>query len=93
VNRDIFPERVVVPDFRARHSAFPLQVLRLQPEAREWKNFVSLPQLGVPVNDHVRMQPAPRAQYDVFANDAIRPDFAIRSDLRLGMDNGRRVNH
>src|SRR5450432_594721 len=30
---------------------------------------------------------------DVFTNDAIRADFAARTDLGFGMDDGRRMNH
>jgi len=29
----------------------------------------------------------------VFADDAIRPDFATGTDLRPGMNNGRGMNH
>ena len=66
------------PISSARDAALPFQVLRLQPDAGERKNFIFLAQLRVAVNDHVRMQFAFVAQHDVFADDAIRTDFAAR---------------
>ncbi len=54
VDGDIFTKRIVIADLRARDSAFPFQVLRLQSDARERKNFISLTQLCVAINDNVR---------------------------------------
>jgi hypothetical protein len=53
VNRDVFAEGVAIADFRARDTAFPLQILRLQPDACERKNLVFPAQLRVAVNDDV----------------------------------------
>ena len=78
VDGDVFAEGVVVADFRARDAALPFQVLRLQSDAGEGKNFILLAQLRVAVNDDVRMQFAFVAQRDVFADDAIRADLATR---------------
>ena len=86
VNRDVFAKSVSVADFRARDSAFPFQILRLQPDARERKNFIFLSQLRVAVNNDMRMQFAFVAERDVFTNDTIRPNFAIVSDLCFGMN-------
>ena len=77
---DVFAEGVVVADLRAGDAALPFQILRLQPDAGEGKNFVLLAQPRVAVNDDVRMQLAARAQRDVLADDAIRPDLAVRAD-------------
>ncbi len=93
VDGDVFAERVAVADFRARHAAFPFQILRLQADAGERENFILLAQLRVAVNDHVRMQFAFVAQRDVFADDAIRPDLAARADFRLRMNDGGWMNH
>ncbi len=91
VDGDVFAERVVVADFRAGDAALPFQVLGLESEAGERKNLIVLSEFGVAINDHVRMQPAMVSQRDVCADDAIRPDFAIGADLRLGMNEGRRM--
>ena len=92
VDGDVFAEGVVVADFRARDAALPFQVLRLQPDAGERKNFILPAERRVAVNDDVRMQFAAVAERDVFADDAIRADFAAGADLRLGMNDGGRVN-
>ena len=60
VDGDVFAKGVVVADFRARDAALPFQVLRLQPDAGERKNFIFLAQRRVAVNDDVRMQSASR---------------------------------
>ena len=93
VNGDVFAQRVMVADFGAGDAALPFQILRLQSDAGERKNFISFPQPGVPVNDHVRMQPAIVAERDVLADDAIRPDFTTGTDLRLGVNDGGGMNH
>src|SRR5882724_12277721 len=93
VNRDVFAEGVAVADFRARDSAAPFQILRLQPDAREWKNFVFASEFRMAVNDHMRMQFAFVAENHIFANHAIRSDFAIFSNLRFGMNDCSRMKH
>src|SRR5579859_7389905 len=93
VNRDIFAERVVIADFHARDAALPFQILRLQPEAREWKNFIPLSQLRVSVNDDVRMQLAAGGQGDMFPDDTIRTDVTTGVDFRPGMNDGSRMDH
>jgi hypothetical protein len=45
------------------------------------------------VDDNVWMQSATRAQNNVLADDAIRPDLAICANLRLGMYDRRRMDH
>ena len=81
VNRDIFAKSVSIADFRARDAALPFQVLRLQPDACERKNFIFRSKRRVTVNDNVRMQSAFPAERDVFADDTIWPDFTIVSDF------------
>jgi hypothetical protein len=93
VDGDVFTESIVVADFRARDAAFPFQILRLQPDAGERKNFIFLSQLRMPINDDVRMQFAFFAERNVFADDAVRPDFAAGTDLRLRMNDGGVMNH
>src|SRR6202012_1446689 len=44
-------------------------------------------------DDDMRMQNTFLAQRDVFADDAIRSDFAIGTNLRLGMNDGGGMNH
>ena len=55
VNGDVLPKRIVIADFGVSDAALPFQVLGLQPDAGERKNFISLAQFGVPVNDDVGM--------------------------------------
>ena len=93
VNGDVFAEGVAVADFGARDAALPFQILRLQPDAGERKNFVVLSEFRVAVNDDVRMQFATVAERHVFADDAVRPDLATGTDLRFGMNDGSRMNH
>jgi hypothetical protein len=71
----------VVADFRSRDTAVPFQVLSLQPDARERKNFILLSQSRVSVNDNVRMQFATAPEHDVFANDTVRTDSAAGTDF------------
>ena len=93
VNRDIFAKRVPVADFRARDAAFPFQILRLQSNARERKNFISFSQLRVAINNDMRMKFTLLAQRDVFADHAVRPDLAAGAEFRLGMDDCGRMDH
>ena len=76
MNRDAFAKHIAVADLQPRDAAFPFQVLRLLAEGGERENFILLAELRVAVNDDVRMQLAIVAERDVFADDAIRADFA-----------------
>ena len=76
---DAFAKNIAVADFQPRDAAFPFQVLRLHADGGERENFISLAQPRVAVNDDVRMQFAIVAERDVFADDAIRADFAAGS--------------
>jgi hypothetical protein len=53
VDGDVFAEGVAVTDFRTRKSTLPFQILRLQSDAGEWKNFIFLAEFCVAVNDDV----------------------------------------
>jgi hypothetical protein len=90
VDGDVFAKRIVVADFHARHAALPFQILRLQPDARKRKYFVSPAERRVTVNDHMRMKFALVAEHDMFADDAIRTDFTAGANPRLGVDDGGR---
>jgi len=85
-------EGVVVADLRERSATPPFQVLCLQSDGGERKEFVVAPQPRVAVNNHVRMQSAARAQHDVLANDAERPDLTACANLRFRMDHGSRMH-
>jgi hypothetical protein len=93
VNRNALAKGVLVANFSASKAAFPFQVLGLQADTCEWKNFIAFAQPRVAVNHHMRVQPAFRTEGYVLANDAIRPDLAFRADLRLGMNDRCRMNH
>ena len=45
------------------------------------------------VHHYVRMEPAAGAQFDMLTDNAIRPNLAIRANLRPGMNESRGVNH
>ena len=93
VDGHAFAENIVIADFEAGDAAFPFQVLGLEPEGDEGKNFIAGAEAGVAIDDGVRMQAAAVAKGDVLADDAVRADMAIGADLRAGMDDGGGVDH
>ena len=93
VDGDAFAEDVVVADLKAGDAAFPFQVLGFETEGGEGKNFVAVAELGVAVNDHVRMQFALVAEGDVLADDAVGSDLAAVAEFGAGMNDGGGMNH
>src|ERR1017187_8162596 len=93
MNGDAFTKHIAVADLQSRDAAFPFQVLRLLADAGEREDFVFLAELGVAVNDDMRMKQAIIPECDVSTDDAIRADFAARTDLGFGMNDGRCVDH
>jgi len=84
-----FAENVPVADLQPRDAAFPLQVLGLLAEGGEREDFIFPAEFRVAVQDDMGMQFAAVAQGDVFADDAVRPDFAIGTNLCLRMNDRR----
>src|ERR1041384_1608955 len=69
-----------------------LQILRLQPDARERKKLTAGPDGRQPIEDHVRMQAATLTQLQVRANGAVRPDIAAAGNLGVRINYGCGVN-
>jgi hypothetical protein len=88
VDGDLFAKGIVIPDYRVSRAAFPLQILRFQPDADEGENLVFITQNRVTVNDDVRMHCATVTQCDMLANHAIRPNHAISAEAGVGVDDG-----
>src|SRR5439155_18933632 len=88
----IFAESVVVSDASVGGAATPFEVLRVQAEACKRENFIAAPQGGVAIDDDVRMERAVFAERDVLADHAIGSDPTARSDFRIRMNNGCRMD-
>ena len=93
MNGDAFAEHVFIADLHTRTTSRVLQVLSFGANGRKGKYFIPLPQGGATINHHMRMQMAVIADGYVFANDTVRSNFAVGTDLSLGMNDGRRMNH
>jgi hypothetical protein len=78
----------MVAYLRPRHASLPFQVLRFKSDARKGKNLIALAQHRMPVNHHMRMQPAIPPQRHILPNDTKRPNDAALANLRLGMNDG-----
>jgi hypothetical protein len=89
VDGDTFTDGIPVANLQPRDAAFPFQILRSQTEAGERENLIVPAERRVAVNDDMRVQFAMVAENDVFTDDAIRADFAARTDLRPGMNDCR----
>ena len=88
VDRHVLPKGVAIGDLGAGEAAFPLQVLRLQPDAGERENLILAAQHRMPIDDHVRVQATTRPEHDLRANDAVRANHAACANLCLGMNHG-----
>ena len=87
VHRHVFPENIRRADLEITFATGILQVLRLQPETGKRIKFVLRPNGRQPVQDHMGMQPAAFAEFDMGANNGIGPDLAAGADLRLRVYN------
>src|SRR5262249_36530018 len=91
VNGDVLAKGVKVANFSPSYASFPFEVLRLETNAGEWEDFVPDAQAGFAIQDHMRVQSATGAQHHARTNHTVRPNFALRADLRAGMDDGCRM--
>src|SRR5205807_334504 len=87
-----FAESVFVANFCPGNSPLPFQVLGLQTDAGERKDLVPLSQPGVSIDDDMGMKLAPRAEDDMFADDAVWTDLTILAHLGFRMNNGGWMN-
>jgi hypothetical protein len=78
----------VIPNFRPRHPALPLQVLRFQSNAREGKQFIAAPERGVALDHDVGMQMTFGSEDDIRSDDAVGPDDTGIPYLGAGMNDG-----
>jgi hypothetical protein len=90
---DAFAENIVISNAQVRDAALVFQVLRFLSDGGEGKDFIARAKHSVSIHDDVRMQLAVLAQRDVLADEAISANFTTRTDLRLGVDDGRWMNH
>jgi hypothetical protein len=93
IDRDAFAKGVVIADFGSRHATFPFQVLSLEANAGEWKEFVAATDSSVSIDDNMWMQSAACAQNYVLADNAIGPDLAIWANFGFGMYDRRLMDH
>src|SRR5205085_10675648 len=93
VTRHVFPKSIMIANLCSGHPALPLQILRLKTNARERKDFIVLPKLCVSPHHNMRVQPAVGAHNNILSHDTIGSDLATGPNLRLGMNDGSRMNH
>ena len=95
VHGDVFAEGVVVADACPRCAALPFQVLRLETDGGEREKLVTCADLGVAVDDDVRMQPVSLAKRDVPADDAVRANNTVAAESGPGMNDcgGMNLRH
>ena len=86
VHGDVFAEGVAVADARPCRAAFPFQVLRLEADGGEREKLVAAADLGMPVDDDVRVQSVPLAKRDVLADDAVRANGTVAANGGSRMD-------
>ena len=80
----VFPEDVVIADFKIRRFARVLEILGFASNGGEGKKLVSPADPGVSVNDHMRVEDA------VVADPDIRPDDAERANPDIFSERGKR---
>jgi hypothetical protein len=93
IDGNAFAKCIFIADFSSGQATLPFQVLRLQPDAREWKELVAASDSGISVDDDVWMQVATRAQNNMLADYTVVPYLAIGANLGFGVYDRRRMNH
>src|SRR5262249_21574888 len=81
VDGHVLAKHILGTDLQGTGPALVLQVLRLQPDTREWVELAARPDGRMPIEHDVRMKPAPVAEPDLRADDRVRPDLASVPDL------------
>src|SRR5439155_12425623 len=89
VDRDVLADGVVVADLDRGRLAAVLLVLGRRADRGEVEDLVAPADAHVPVEHHVRADPASLAQLDMLADDAVGPDLDVRGQPRAGVDERR----
>ena len=88
----VFSEGVTVAYACPCRATLPFQVLSLEADGGEGEKLVAAADLGVTIDNDVRMQPVRLAKRDVPADDAVRTDFTIVANGCIGMNDCAGMN-
>jgi hypothetical protein len=86
------PDRVAIPDVQLTGLPRILLVLRNGTDGIELKNAVIPTDRSVPFNDTMRGNGGASTYFDVGSNDAVRPHRHGAIELRIGVNNGSRMD-
>src|SRR6266568_3501646 len=89
----ILADGVAVADLERGRFAGVLLVLGRSAERTESENPILSPYASPPLDHHMRPDRGPFAYLDMLADDRIGAHRYSESELRSGMNDGRRVNH
>ncbi len=89
---DKFANFVPVADARFGALALVFQILRRHAHGGVGKEDIVFADLRDAFHVHVRHQARARADFDIGADDAVRPDFSAFRDPSLRIDDGSRMN-
>jgi hypothetical protein len=93
VDRGVFAELVEVTHLEHGGLALVLEVLGFAADGGEGKKFIPSTELRGAIEHDMRMQHAVVAEFDMVADDAIRPDADIGAKLGEWRNNGGGMNH
>lgn len=79
VNGAVFPEHIVIADFKMRWLALILEVLGLAANDGKGEKLISLSEFRMALQNDMRMEHAVVTECDIRTNDAIRTDADIAS--------------
>src|SRR5439155_16756301 len=84
VDRDVLAESVAIADPRPRNPPLPLQILRFEANAGEWKDLIVATEGDVAINNDVRVKLASFTEDHMFTNHTIGTNITIGTDSRFG---------
>ena len=87
-----FPDRVVVANLQPRRLVPVPRVLWWAAQRRERMDPVVAAEAGVARDNHACADPGTGTDLYVLVNDCVGADLDVGSELRVGMDDGSRVN-
>ena len=88
-----FAKAVAVANHQPGFFTVVLEILRPRTDRGKLINPVVPADFGPGLDDDMGTDLGPRTDFDVFADNAVRPDAGRRIDFRRGVDNGRGMNH
>jgi hypothetical protein len=83
-----FPNPVIVPDVQPGRLAPVSHGLRSGSDGNEGEQVAPVPDFRPPFGHHMGFQDGVLPDLDIFADDAVGPDFDSRAQLGFGVDNG-----